>query len=177
MKLSVPYYSQFIDLQDSFWMLRGCGATCLKMILDFHGKEEIELLDLCKNALANGGYDLKNGWIHDYLVSKAKSFGLDSCRKEDLQNLDEIIYSLDSGNPVIVSVEKRVLEQTRFHMVVMVGYEREEVSESSTTSHLPSITSLYYHEPESTDKERGQYRKCTKEAFMNYWRGKAIFIG
>lgn len=161
MKLSVPYYSQFIDIEDPFWILRGCGATCLKMILDYHGKKEIELIDLCRDALDSGGYDLKNGWIHDYIVNKAKSFGLSSCRKEGLQNMDEIFSSLDSSNPVIVSVEKRVLEQTRFHMIVIVGYEGDMI---------------FYHEPESTDKERGAFRSCTKEVFMNYWRGKAIFI-
>lgn len=161
MKLNVPYYSQFIDIQDRFWMLRACGAACLKMVAEYQGKTVIDLLSLCNEAKERGGYDMTNGWIHDYLVTKAQEFGLQAYRKEGLTNLDEIIASLDASNPVIASVEKRVLEQTRFHMIVIVGYEGDNI---------------FYHEPESTDKEKGQYRTCSKNIFLNYWRGKCIFI-
>ena len=186
MKLSVPYYSQFVDIDDSFWMIRACGATSLKMVAEFCGATVPDVVTLCNEARDRGGYDLDNGWIHDYLVTKAKEFGLEAYRKEGLVDIDEIISALDAGNPVIVSVEKRVLEQTRFHMVVIVGYGRnveehgsgpeDGVLESSTTSHLSPITCLHYHEPESTNKEKGQYRTCTQEVFQKYWRGKAIFI-
>lgn len=161
MKLSVPYYSQFVDIQDPFWMLRACGAASLKMVAEFHGKEVPDLVSLCNEAKERGGYDMHNGWVHDYLVMRSKELGLQAERKEGLTNTDELIHALDAGNPVIVSVEKRVLEQTRFHMIVLVGYDGE---------------TFLYHEPESTDKEKGQYRVCDRETFMNYWRGKAIFI-
>lgn len=161
MKLSVLYYSQFVDIQDPFWMLRACGAVSLKMVAEFSGKELPDILSLCNEARDRGGYDLQNGWIHDYLVTKAQEFGLQAERKEDLKGLDEIKVSLDSGCPVIVSVEKRVLEQKRFHMLVVIGYEDGMI---------------IYHEPESTDKERGRNRMCTEEVFMEYFRGKAIFI-
>lgn len=172
MKLSVPYYSQFIDIQDPFWMLRACGAVSLKMVVEFCGATVPELLTLCNEARERGGYDMYNGWVHDYLVTKAKELGLEAYRKEGLESVDEIIEHLDKGFPVIVSVEKRVLEQTRFHMLVVVGYEKE-----TTNNELP-ITSyrLFYHEPESTDKEKGQYRFCSQEVFFSYWRGKAIFV-
>lgn len=164
MKLTVPYYSQFLDIDNPFWMLRGCGATSLKMVAEYHGAVVPDLLSLCVEARERNGYDMVNGWVHDYLVTKAKDFGLYAERKEGLHTSDEILVSLQAGNPVIVSVEKRVLEQMRFHMVVVVGYEPANGG------------TFYYHEPESTDKERGQYRSCTAEVFMSYWRGKAIFI-
>lgn len=191
MKLPVPYYSQFIDIQDPFWMLRACGATSLKMVAEFEGVKELDLLALCNESKASGGYDMENGWIHDYLVSKAKSYGLDAYRKEGLADVKEIIASLDAGHPVIVSVEKRVLEQKRFHMLVIVGYNKTQtlqtdadladntistVSESTISYSLPAIDYLYYHEPESTNRDRGQFRKVNLATFMNYWRGKAIFI-
>jgi Peptidase_C39 like family len=176
MKLAVPYYSQFVDVQDSFWVLRACGAVSLKMVIEFHlsvdsiskedGKKVPDILSLCNEAKEKGGYDMSNGWVHDYLVSKAREFGLQSFRKEGLTDLADIITSLDAGNPVIVSIEKRVLEQTRFHMIVIVGYEQNTEKGSC----------FYYHEPESTDKEKGQYRICSFETFMEYWRGKALFI-
>ncbi len=161
MKLITPYYSQFVDIEDQFWMLRACGAACLKMVAEFQGVQVPDLLALCDEASERGGYDMKNGWVHDYLVTKAKELGLLAERKEGMMSADEIIASLEAGNPVIVSVEKRVLEQNRFHMIVVVGYENGN---------------FIYHESESTDKEKGQYRICSMETFMAYWRGKAIFI-
>lgn len=161
MKLTVPYYSQFIDIADPFWMLRGCGAVSFAMVATFHGVKIPSIIDFCNEAKDVGGYDMTNGWVHDYLVNKAKEYGLEAERKEGLTDLNEIMSSLEKGNPVIVSVEKRVLEQKRFHMLVVVGYEDGMI---------------IYHEPESTDKERGQYRRCDTETFMNYWRGKALFV-
>lgn len=160
MKLSVPYYSQFVDIQDSFWMLRACGAICLKMVAEFYGKEVPDVLTLCNEAKERGGYDMVDGWVHDYLVKKAEELGLSAYRKEGLTTIDEIKMFLEQG-PVIVSVEKRVLEQKRFHMIVVTGIEDDVV---------------IYHEPESTDKGRGMNRVCTMQTFMEYWRGKAIFI-
>ncbi len=192
MKLDVPYYSQFIDTQDPFWMLRACGGISLKMVAEYHGKTVPDIVELCNEAKDKGGYDMTNGWVHDYLVTKAQELGLQAYRKEGLKTLDEIITSLDAGNPVIVSVEKRVLEQTRFHIIVLIGYENSPTSQTDAdhteknTSNEESLTPnsqpltpnfiFYYHDPESTDKERGQYRICDTETFMNYWRGKAIFI-
>ncbi len=161
MKLSVPYYSQFVDVPDSFWMLRACGATALKMVAEYHSKVVPDIVTLCNEAKERGGYHMQNGWVHDYLVTKAQELGLNAYRKEGIESLEEITSFLDAGNPVIVSVEKRVLEQKRFHIIVLVGYDEENV---------------IYHESESTDKEKGQYRMCPKETFLNYFRGKAIFI-
>jgi len=161
MKLSVPYYSQFVDIEDPFWMLRACGAACLKMVGEFHGAVVPDLVTLCNEAKDKGGYDMTNGWVHDYLVTKAQELGLQVYRKEGLTNVEDVIAFLEAGNPVIVSVEKRILEQKRFHIIVLVGYEDGN---------------FIYHEPEATDKEKGQYRVCDTEIFMSYWRGKAIFI-
>lgn len=166
MKLEVPYYSQFIDIQDPFWMIRACGAVAMKSVAQFKGKAMPELISLCEEAKVKGGYHLENGWVHDYIVSRLQETGVDVYRREGLTDTHEIQSSLEAGNPVIVSVEKRVLEQTRFHIIVLVGYEKNEEG---------NITDFYYHESESTDKTRGAYRKCTVETFMQYWRGKAIF--
>jgi uncharacterized protein YvpB len=161
MKLNVPYYSQYLNVTDPFWMLRSCGAICFKMVTEYYGKDASNIVSFCNEARDKGGYDINNGWVHDYLVIKLLEMGLKAERKEGLVGIDEIITSLDAGNPVIVSVEKRVLEQTRFHIIVVVGHEDNNI---------------FYHEPESTDKIRGAYRRCNTETFINYWRGKAIFI-
>jgi ABC-type bacteriocin/lantibiotic exporter with double-glycine peptidase domain len=142
-------------------MLRACGAAALKMVAEFHGKEVPDLLSLCNEAKERGGYDMVNGWVHDYLVLKAQELGLHAERKEGLTETDEVFGFLKAGNPVIVSVEKRVLEQRRFHIIVLTGYDDGKI---------------FYHESESTDRERGQDRTCDIDTFMTYWRGKAIFL-
>jgi hypothetical protein len=184
MKLDVPYYSQFVDVTDPFWMLRACGATSLKMVAEYHGKKVPDIISLCEEAKEKGGYDMVNGWVHDYIVHKAEALGLQAHRREIDQNIiNEVIESLKVGNPVIVSVEKRVLEQRRFHIIVLVGYEGVQTSQTKAdraddidTFKLIPTHGFYYHEPESTDKERGAYRFCDVETFLEYWRGKAIFI-
>lgn len=187
MKLDVPYYSQFVDVDDSFWMLRACGAVALKEVAEFHGATVPDIVTLCNEGKNRGGYDTENGWIHDYLVMKAKELGLNANRKEGLDTLDEVMESLKNGNPVIISVEKRVLEQKRFHLIVLTGFEQSNVfsaetkqinngSELTTDYTLKAADCLYYHESESTNKEKGKHRICDMETLENYWRGKAIFI-
>lgn len=168
MKLNVLYYSQFVDVDDSFWMLRACGAVALKEVVEFHGATASDIATLCNEGKERGGYHMENGWVHDYMVMKAKEFGLEAYRKEGLDTLDEVTEYLKKGNPVIVSVEKRVLEQRRFHIIVLTGFELDGDG--------TRISKLYYHESESTDKEKGGHRVCDVQTFENYWRGKAIFI-
>lgn len=172
MKLSVPYYSQFVDVSDPFWMLRACGAVCFKEVVEFYGVVVPDIVSLCQEAREKGGYDMSNGWGHDYLVQKARELGLDAVRKEGLESVGDITEALDLGSPVIISVEKRVLEQTRFHMIVVVGYEKGEALDGASDD----TTRFYYHESESTDKNKGAYRVCDKQTLLSYWRGKAIFI-
>lgn len=166
MKLDVPHYSQFVDIQDPFWILRACGGVALKEVAQYYGKDVPDLLSLCNEAKERAGYHMENGWVHDYLITKAKEFGLNAYRKEGLTTLDEIVAFIKDGKPVIVSVEKRVLEQKRFHLLVLVGYEEQD----------GAIRTFYYHESETTDKEKGAYRSCDTATFLDYWRGKALFI-
>lgn len=165
MKLEVPYYSQFVDIQDPFWMVRACGAVAIKSVAEFHGIAVPELLTICNDAKEKGGYDMENGWVHDYIVSYFQGIGLNAYRKEGLTDLNELLFILETGTPLIVSVEKRVLEQTRFHIIVIVGFEKDANG---------AVTHLYYHESESTNKDKGAYRVCDMATFMSYWRGKVI---
>lgn len=178
-------------------MLRACGGLCLKMVAEYHlsasgagseGDAVPDILTLCNEAKERGGYHLQNGWVHDYLVTKAQELGLEAHREENITDLSKIKEFLASGNPVIVSVEKRVLEQTRFHMVVLVGFGQSLTSRtgadladstssvSTGTSRLTSDAYFIYHETESTDKEKGKFRKVSEEQFLEYFRGKAIFV-
>ena len=147
-------------------MLRACGAVCIKSVAESQGIVMPELVTLCKEAKDREGYHMQNGWVHDYIVTRLQEVGLEVYRKEGILDIEEITISLLHNEPVIVSVEKRVLEQTRFHLITLVGFEEKD----------GNVTDFYYHESESTDKQKGEYRKCPVETFLEYFRGKAIFI-
>ncbi len=174
-KLIVPYHSQLLEVNDEFWNIRSCGGACIKMVLDYnniksHNTVSPNIVDIMKIAKATGGYDMSNGFIHDWAVRYFVSMGLESYRKEGIDSFREVMESLDASNPVIVSVVKRTLEQTKFHLVLVVGYEYK-MDENGNKE----VTKIIYHEPESTDNEKGAYRRCDIQVFLDSWRTKAIF--
>jgi len=172
----VPYHSQFLEVENNFWNIRSCGGSCVKMVMDYFKIVTPSILEIMEQMQANGGYDMKNGFVHDAAVQYFKDFDLYSYRKETktLEEkeglLAEIFISLRKDNPCIVSVEKRVLEQTKFHMILIVGYEHDLQDD------MHHIKNIIYHDPESTDKDRGAFRVCDIDTFMDFWRGKTIFV-
>lgn len=171
MKLKVPYYSQFIDVKDRYWMPRSCLIVCTKMILDFYNKgKDISLNDLISKGNEEGGYG-KSGWFHDAIVRLFIEFGLTSHREEKIEIESGLIHikeSLDSQNPLIISIVKDILGQKKFHTVVITGYEEND----------GKITGLYFHDPESTSEDRNREALFVDvEIFKAEWRKMAIFVG
>lgn len=166
MKLSVPYYSQFLDVADAAWRPKACGMTCVAMVLAHTGN--VQGIDaLIQEAVAAGGYG-PSGWFHDALVHTLKEHGAPQARRaESIENIDALVASLDAGAPTIVSVVDEILEQTKFHMVVLVGYEEDESGE---------VSGFYYHDPQSLSPENGANRFVPIAAFLKHWRKMAIFI-
>lgn len=177
MKLDVPYYSQFLDVNDNpYWMPRACGMVCLKMILDYHGRKTPPLLEMCEKGKRDGGYG-PSGWFHDYFVKTAKEYGLDSERGEkigEILGLQKIHDELKDGRPVIVSVSKYTLGQTKFHMVVLTGYEENDGIEFPERK--GQLTGFYFNEPESLSKEQGKDLFVDIKSFKHDWRRMAIFF-
>ena len=180
MKLEVPYYSQFLSVQDYNWNIRSCSGTCVAMALEYLTGKKIDILEFMKEATRAGGYSILNGMHHDYIISFFLQEGLNAWRykneetKDILENTDSLVESLKNKNPVIVSINKIVLEQTKFHMILLVGFEENEAGE---------VTHFYYHEPEASvpDMENdpavgGAFRCCDAETFKKFWRGRAIFV-
>ena len=177
-KLDVPYYSQFLEVEDYFWNIRSCGGTCIKMCLDYFKDEEnkksFSILEIMNEAFNAGGYHAENGFVHDFAVNYFIKNGLVSHREESFSQKErnklfvKIINELDKNNPSIVSVIKNTLEQTKFHLIVVVGYKADLENKK--------ITHIVYHESESTDPSRGAYRECDIETFQKSWRGKSIFV-
>jgi len=117
-KLDVPYYSQFTDVKDPYWMPRACGVVCLGMVFAYHTGRDVDIDDLIKKGNESGAYG-PHGWYHDGLVALAKDEGLDAHREEGMKDSEKLIQSLRDGNPVIVSAVKFILGQKKFHMVVL----------------------------------------------------------
>lgn len=150
------------------------------MALEFLTGKKIDILEFMKKAEQDGGYSRLNGMNHDYLIYFFESKGLRSWRykneatKDVLDSIDPIIESLKEGNPVIVSINKFVLEQKKFHTVLAIGYEENDKGD---------VTHLYYHEPEATIARviddpavGGEGRCCDIETFKKSWRGRAVFM-
>ena len=206
-KLEVPYHSQFLEVSDSFWNIRSCGGACIKMCLDYFyniqekGKvsNNISILEIMKLAKESGGYDVNNGFVHDFALNYFKENNLESYRKEvskksileteenyikrvelEKENIfNKIVENVDNNNPVIVSIIKNILEQTKYHLILVVGYKyilEENSSASKAGAENKKITHIIYHEPESTDPSCGAFRECGLGVFEKSWRGKAIFV-
>jgi len=177
MKLDIPYYSQHRDIEDEYWQKRACGLVCLKMILDYSGKENVGLKELLKLALRRDVFG-ENGWVHSGLIALAKGFDVDLIRKEfrsknkeeeeklRRKGLAKLIQSLQNKKPVIVSVVKRFKFSDRFHQVVLNGFEKEG----------GIVGGFYYNDSDYQSEEEGKNVFVDLETFEKYWRGLAIFI-
>ncbi len=167
MKLNVPYYSQFLDVEDKERMPKACAIACIKMVMEVH-REVLSIDDLFVQCESKGGYG-PSGWYHDALISLAKEYGFSAERKEGMDmnaGVATLKESLDGGNPVIVSVIKYTLGQTKFHIVTITGYEENN----------GEVTGFYYHDPESLSREKAKNLFVSMEIFKKYWRKMAIFI-
>lgn len=171
-RITVPYFSQYRDLQDKYFALTSCGMVSLYMVLQyFQKKNTIELSQKVEEMVTIGretphGYLPGVGWIHEYFVTIAKGFGLDSYRKEKIESFEEIIASLEANNPVIVSVERRCLSIVSLHMIVLIGFKNEN----------NEIQGFYYHDPAALEEKDGANRFCDRDSFLHFWRAKAIFF-
>ena len=171
-KVPVPYSSQYLHIENKTYALTACGMTCLYMVLEFFSKEkgttkpknlEVMIVEARHNPKA---YLENVGWIHDFFVNLAIEHGLQSFRKEKLEDLNLVKSYLDMGFPVIISVERRCLSVISYHMVVLTGYEASDGGKTIFT----------YNEPASLEPEKAEHRKCSEEEVLHFWRKKAIFF-
>lgn len=166
MKLdNIPYISQYLDVLDFKWTHRSCGMCCVAMIFDYHNKPHKSVLEMCEDGEEAGGRN-SSGWIHDYFVKLLKENGFEKANREEKMEdqyfLEKIKRNIENNFPVIASIEQRSLEQTKFHQVLVVGIDENNI---------------YYHEPASLDREKGAYHTCDIQTFLNYSRKMAIFCG
>ena len=176
MKISVPYYSQYLDVADELWRPRACGVACLKMLLEAKGEHAPTLDEMIAQGCAIGAHG-EYGWKHDGLVALARQYGVKLSRNEWRQSesntpdeLNEegvnfLISELRSGRPVIVSAVKNFEEDDKFHMVILTGFEEES----------GEVTGFYYHDSDTTSRGDGKNLHVSINIFRAKWRRMAIF--
>ncbi len=167
--LNVPYFSQYIDVKSSIEnALRACGMTCVYMALSFLGKVgENSLDEMVLSGMSEGGFS-KSGWRHDYFVDIFQKAGLSSCRKENMREKDvvDFVQSIDNGFPVVVSVERVLWDDRRFHMVLLTGFRKNNKGE---------LEGFFYHDPGSLCPESASHKFVPISTFYLSWRKMAIF--
>ena len=174
--LSVPFYSQHVNVSDPHWKERACGILCLKMVLDFLGVKTSSPDGFIEQGVTADAYG-EWGWTHEGLVSVASLFGVtmqqkefrsqDSVEAEKLLNegINELVSSLEKEKPVLISAIKKWIETKKFHMVVLVGFEMDE----------GVLKGFYYHDPDAYTEGEGENQFVPIETFKKHWRRMAIF--
>ncbi len=178
MILNTPYYSQYLNVVDPLWQPRACGVVCLKILLEAKGAHVPPVDTMIADGIALGAYS-QNGWIHEGLLALGEKYGAELSRKEfrkkdadieamgrlNQEGIDAIICLIEKGNPVIVSAIKNFEVRDKFHMVVVVGFEKEE----------GEVKGFYYHDPDHKVRGEGKNLFVPIDIFRANWRRMVIF--
>ncbi len=188
MILNVPYYSQLKDTQKAEWKYESCGITCLKMILDFYGKDADSIDGLFQKGLDIGGYKEDVGWYHHSLGLLAKQYGCTAIPRswtlteaeiqkfEDQgfnntdtallielltnEGIESLKQEIKTGHPLIVSVPKNFEINGSGHLMAVTGYDKNK---------------LILNDP-FDEIRNGKSVKITIKEFKKVWTGRAIYI-
>jgi hypothetical protein len=165
MLIDVPYISQLTDIEDRYWINRACGAVALAMVLAHHKKPIDNLHVFLSQAKAKGGFTQEAGWFYSHLEHEAKERGFTTVFREGATTEDLLVY-LRAGNPVIISVVKRLFGKERGHILVLTGFEmaRDE------------IKGFYYNDPEALYEYTGKAQFTHLDDFEADWKKRALFI-
>jgi ABC-type bacteriocin/lantibiotic exporter with double-glycine peptidase domain len=159
---SVPFYSQFKDIQSPKWQKVGCGITSLAMVIDYYSPNAISVNALLGQGVAAGAYENNVGWIYNGLIQLSQKYGLDG-KYYDLSKLDtqtafdQFKKYLQDG-PVILSVHYKFDPKSTIpHLVVIDGIKNDIV---------------YYNDPAAKTGER----QISVADFLKGWKRKVIVI-
>jgi uncharacterized protein YvpB len=180
-KLTVPFYAQHEIIENGKGSV-SCGIVCIKMVLDFAGKDKTEIHDLIEEAEIVGNKE-SAGWSHETLVRVLRNHGVLAFRQEfkshtvsledkkGFENIEEtknfielgiqkIKNSIDLGFPVLVSVKPGFGENGGDHLILIVGYGDD---------------SFFANDPQRKGHEKDPMR-VSVEKFKEFWKGLTIFV-
>ncbi len=144
--------------------------------------------DLAKKEKAHEGYSPSTGWGHGVLVMLLRNHGIsaysqefrsvdvnlesgameNSINSEKLFNegIKKIEKNIEDNLPVIASIRKSFTEKDSHHMVVIVGYEKNDKGE---------FIGFFYNDPEPKGME-GKELFVEMDKFRLGWKKFAIFV-
>lgn len=159
----VPVYSQFLDVKEKKWRSRACGIVALKMVLDFWGiKKSAD--ELIKLGLKKDAYIQGVGWKHKGLVLVAKKFGFKARNYDWYKDSYEVSFKklLPKLKKylVIASIYKNLKPGKSGHLVVLTGYENDQI---------------FFNDPNSKTRG-GIHKKVAAEKFLSGWKRRIIVI-
>lgn len=162
MNISVPYQSQYYDISEPHRAAGACGMACMTMLSGYY-MGQMPLLDsVDSRGRAEGGYTVSGGWLHSYMQEAAPIYGfhLEKIEIDDTDFLKYLTEEIHAGRPFIASVFRQIFERKLYHMILIVGYEE-----------IDNVMYVVYHEPASTQRDGGAYKKTSLEDFCAYFRG------
>ena len=116
-------------------------------------------------AKEKGGFTQEDGWFYSYLENSAKERGFTTLFREGASG-EELLTHLRDGNPVLISVVKRMFGKERGHILVLTGFEmaRDE------------IKGFYYNDPESLYERTGKGQFVLLDDFEADWKKRMLVI-
>lgn len=163
----------------------------------WQGKDTAEtpLSELLAEAGVVGGRNANGDWLHSTLVMVARHRGYRAWRRGwmlsedgrtrfeaegaddatlyqiDKQQREEayhsLVYALEQGAPVLVSVAKNFAKLDKPHIIVLTGYRLAPDGQ---------ILGYYYNDPSGQYGVKRKNLFCNLERFQQYWRFQGIFI-
>ncbi len=163
-----------LSIHDSF-RDRACGVICSAMVLKTLNKDFKSVGELIKLGRGIGAYREGVGWTHEGLVQILNQYEVSAkClefRKKNLMRqyvlneayVEDIIYLLDRGKYVIVSVDIGFSTNKSTHLIVVHGYKKIE-----------SDICWYIADSSHSNKRKDW---VSDDVFRKFFRGLCIVVG
>ena len=144
--------------ESEYWVWRDCGICCIKMVLDYYGKNEM-LAKLVEEGVSLKGYNLDKdlGWYYKPLINLANKYGVQGFTKPYLgiNEISQQIYNkrfvIASVNPGIIRFDKIVKSKSKNgHLILVIGFRM----------HNSKLAGFYIHNPS------GKTPETQKKAFI-----------
>lgn len=160
---SVPFYSQFNDVDSPKWKKQACGVVSLAMLIDYYKPDNtMSVNSLLSQAIRSGAYNQNAGWTYKGLIDLGGKYGLEGDSYDLGKSSSKAAFAkfkkyLADG-PVIASIHYKFDPKSTIpHLVVINGIEGD---------------TIYYNDPAA--KSAG--KQISVDNFLKGWKKRFIVI-
>lgn len=160
---TVPFFSQFKDIDSPKWQKAGCGITSLAMMIEYYKPDTVDVNTLLQEGLDDDAFSSKaGGWTYAGLIEVAEKYGLTGSSYDYMSDgskvaLAELRKSLSDG-PVIASIHYKFQPNNKIsHLIVVNGIDGDKV---------------YYNDPAAPE---GQLSVSLK-TFLGAWKKRFVVV-